>query len=134
MNAAKQVVPVGPVDVAERQTETADDIGIKTFRMQHLRNVVNTRRVDGGDDGLFVDVAHQADLAFHVGWNRPIGTTHHGIRLNTDLAKRRHRMLRGLGLQLSRRADVGHQRNMQEEHVLAPHLVANLPGGFEKGQ
>ena len=63
VHPAQQVVPLGPVDVAERQPEPAHDVGVQALGVQHLGDVVDRRRVDGGDDGLLVDVAHQRDLA-----------------------------------------------------------------------
>ena len=63
VHPAQQVVPDGPVDVAERQVEPAYDVGVEALAVQHLRDVVDRRRVGGGDHGLLVDVAHQRDLA-----------------------------------------------------------------------
>ena len=55
----EEQVPVGPVDVAEGEAEPADDVRVQPFSVQDLRDVVDARRVDGGRDGLGVDVAHQ---------------------------------------------------------------------------
>jgi hypothetical protein len=47
VDAAEQVVPVGPIHVAERQAQPAYDVGIEPFAVQDLRNVVDRRRVRG---------------------------------------------------------------------------------------
>ena len=60
----EQVVPLGPVDVAERQAEPAHHIGVEFLAVQHLGDVVDRRRVRGGDDAVDIDVAHQRDLVF----------------------------------------------------------------------
>ena len=43
-------------------------------------------------------------------------------------------MLRGLGLELLRGGDPRNQGDVDEAGVVAPHLLAHLPDGFEKGQ
>ena len=49
-------------------------------------------------------------------------------------AQRGDRVLGRLGLQLAGRADVGHQRDVQEEAVVAADVVADLAGGLEERQ
>ncbi len=41
-------------------------------------------------------------------------------------------MLRRLRLQLTGRADVGHQSQVHIQHIIAPDVVRHLPNGFEK--
>ncbi len=131
----QQVVPVGPVDVAERQAEPTHDVGVEPFGVQHLRDVVDARRVDRGDDRLLVDVAHQADLALHVAAG---SAGRRGSTMASGwmpiLAQRRHRVLRRLGLQLARRPDVRQQRDVEEEDVVAADLVPHLADGLEERQ
>ena len=81
-----------------------------------------------------VDVAHQADLALHAGGDLAVGAADERVGLDADAAQRRHRVLGRLGLQLAGRRDVGHQRDVQEEAVVAADLVAHLAGGLEEGQ
>src|SRR6202034_3536296 len=69
---AQQVVPLAPVDVAEGQAEAAHHVGVQALRVQHLRDVVDGRRVGRGDTRLLIDVAHQAYLAFQARVNRPV--------------------------------------------------------------
>ena len=84
--------------------------------------------------GLDVDVAHQRDLALHRLRDLPVGPADDGVGLDADLPQRRHRVLGRLGLQLAARTDVGHQRDVQEEHVLPADVVAHLPGGLQERQ
>ena len=130
----QQVVPAGPVDVAEAQVEAADDVGVQALGVQHLRDVVDARRVDAGDDGLLVDVAHQRDLALDRLGDLAVGAADDGVGLDADLAQRGDRVLGGLGLELTAGADVGHQRDVQEEDVLPADVVADLAGGLEERQ
>ena len=114
--------------------EPADDVGVQALPVQHLRDVVDRRRVGAGDDALGVDVAHQADLALEAGADLAVGAADQRVGLDTDAAQRGDRVLGRLGLQLAGRRDVGHQRDVQEEAVVAADLVPHLAGGLEEGQ
>ena len=74
VHPAQQVVPGRPVDVVERKLELADDVGVQALAVQHLRDVVDGRRVRGGDHRLLVHVAHQADLALEAVADRPVAS------------------------------------------------------------
>ena len=102
VHPAQQVVPQRPVDVAERQVEAADDVGVETLAVQDLRDVVDRRGVGGGDHGLLVDVAHQRDLLLDRVGQLAVGAAHHRVGLDADLAQRRDGVLGRLGLQLAR--------------------------------
>ena len=45
-----------------------------------------------------------------------------------------HAVLHGLGLQLVGGGDVGHQRQVYEDGVLAAHVLAELADGLQEGQ
>ena len=66
--------------------------------------------------------------------DRPVGAADDRVGLDADRAQRGDRVLGRLGLQLAGRADVGHQRDVQEEHVVAADLVADLADGLEERQ
>ena len=106
---------VGPVHVAERQAEPAYDVRVETLAVQHLRDVVDARRVRGGDHRLPVDVAVQRQLVLELLRDLPVGAADQRVGLDTDVAQRGHRVLGRLGLQLARRRQVGHQRDVQVE-------------------
>ena len=134
VHPAQQLVPVGPVDVAERQAEPADDVGVQALGVQDLGDVVDARGVDAAGDRLGVDVAHQRDLALDALGDLAVGAQHDGVGLDADLAQRGHRVLGRLGLQLTAGREVGHQRDVQEEDVVAAHVVAHLACGLEERQ
>ncbi len=130
----EELVPEGPVDVAEGQVEAAYEVGVEALAVQHLGDVVDRRRVGGGDHGLLVDVAHQRDLLLHRGRDLAVGAAHDGVGLDADRAQRRHGVLGRLGLELTGRPDPRHQGDVQEEDVVAADVVAHLAGRLEERQ
>ena len=64
----------------------------------------------------------------------PVGAADDRVGLDADGAQRGDRVLGRLGLQLAGRPDVGHQRDVQEEAVVAADVVAHLAGGLEERQ
>ena len=134
VHAAEQVVPRGPVDVTKGQRQTAYDVGVEALAVQHLGDVVDRRRVGGGDHGLLVDVAHQRDLLLDPLGQLPVGPADDGVGLDTDRPERGHGVLGRLGLELAGRPDVGHQGDVEEEAVVPADVVADLARGLEERQ
>ena len=133
MHPVEQIPPHGPVHVPERQAELADDVGVQAFAVQDLGDVVDRRGVGAGDAAVDVHVAHQRDLRLEGCRDLPIAAQHQRVGLDADVAQRRHRMLGGLGLELTRRRQVGHEGDVQEEDVAATDVVADLARRFEEG-
>src|SRR5690606_28121457 len=98
----------------------------------HGGDLVDAGRVRAGDDGLTVDVAHRRDLDLHALGQVAVGPAHDGVGLDTDGAQRRHRVLGGLGLQLSAGGEVGHEGDVQEEDVVPADVLPDLAGSFEE--
>lgn len=134
VDPVQQVVPGGPVDVPERQVELAHDVGVQALGVQHLGDVVDRPGVRAGHHGGLVDVAHQRDLALDGGGDLAVGAQHDGVRLDADVAQGGHRVLGGLGLQLAGGADVGQQRDVDDEDVVPADLVADLADGLQERQ
>ncbi len=63
-----------------------------------------------------------------------VGAAHEHIGLDADLAEFRDRLLRRLRLQFARRDQIGHERDVDENHVLRPDFERELPHGLEKRQ
>ena len=132
VHPAQQVVPFGPVDVTERQVEPAHHEGVEFLAVQHLGDVVDRRRVRGGDDAVDVDVTHQRDLVLQRLGDVAVAAQDQRVRGDTDAAQRGHRVLGGLGLQLAGRGEVRHQRHVQKEDVLPAEVVADLAGRLQE--
>ncbi|SKZ58489.1 Uncharacterised protein [Mycobacteroides abscessus subsp. abscessus] len=109
MHTVEQFAPHGPVDIAERQPELAHDIGVELLGVQHLGDVVDRRGVGRGDDAVDVDVAHQRDLLLEPLGHVAIAPQDQRVGLDSDVAQSGDRVLGRLGLQLTRRREIGHQ-------------------------
>src|SRR5699024_5282163 len=133
VHALQYGVPGVPGDVAERDGQAPDHIGIQAFTVQHLGDVVDARGVHAGDDGVALHIAHRGDLVLDGFGDVPVGAAHDGIGLDTDAAQGGHRVLGGFGLQLPAGPQVGDQGDVHEEDVVAAHVLAHLPGGLEEG-
>ncbi len=134
VHPAKQIVPLRPVHVTERQVQPAHHVRVELLAVQHLGDVVDGRCVRGGDDAVDIDVAHQRDLVLERLGNITVTPQDQRVGGDTDAAQCGHRVLGRLGLELAGRSQVGHQRHMQEEAVLPADLVAYLAGGLEERQ
>src|SRR6266511_993772 len=86
---------------SSQHLQPAHHVGVKAFAVEHLRDLVDARRVGGRDDGLAVDVAVQRELDLGLLGDLAVGPADDRVGLDADAAQRRHRVLRRLGLQLA---------------------------------
>ena len=106
-----------------------DQIG-QPARLEDERNLVD--RVGGleRDHRLALDVAEEADLLAQRFRRRLIGPRDDHVRLDAERAQLAYGVLRRLGLQLARRADVGQQRDVDRGRRVhaerVPHLADRL--------
>ena len=132
VHPAQQVIPGGPIDIAERQVQPPHDVGVEFLTVQHLGDVVDGRRIRRGDHPVDVHVAHQRDLLLEPFRHIAIATQDQRVRGDADAAQGGHRVLGGFGLQLPRRRQIRDQRDVQKKAVLPADLMANLTGGFQE--
>ena len=102
--------------------------------MEAERDLVDGRDVAALDDRAELDVAEQRDLALDVLGERALGAADEDVGLNSDLHQLANRVLRRLGLDLARRGDVRHEREVDEDRVLASDLVSELADRLEERQ
>ena len=108
------------------------DEPVQVLLVQQERNPVDRLDVAALDHQIVVHVAEQRDLALDGVRQGPVRTTDEGVRLDTDLHQLPHRVLGGLGLELARGCYERHQRQVDEERVVAANLLAELPDGLEE--
>ena len=98
------------------------------------RHLVDVAHVDGIDDRVLLHVAEQGDLLLQLAGKPLFGPAQQDVRLDADLAELLHGVLGGLGLELARGGDVGHQGEVDVQDVGASHVEAELPDRLEEGQ
>jgi hypothetical protein len=116
------------------QVQPLEDDAIEPFGGEHRRHFVNTRDVLRRDDRFFVHVAEQRDLALDLLVEDPVGPAEQDVGLDADRAQVADAVLRRLGLELARRADERHEREVDVERVLAAHVLTELADRFDERQ
>ena len=134
VHTSKELIPIGPINIAERETKTTHDVSIEPLAVKNFGDVVDAWGINRCNNSLDVNIAHQGDLPLDVGWDLAVRSQHDRIWLDTDVPQRGNRVLGWLCLQLTGRTDVGQQRYMQEEDILTSYLMTNLPHGLEEGK
>ena len=102
--------------------------------MHHLGNLVQIVSVVGRDNRLFLHIGEQRNFLALLLRQRLLGAAHQNVRLYTDRTQFLDRVLRRLGLDLRRRRDVGHQRQVHVHDAVVPELHAHLANRFQERQ
>ncbi len=120
--------------LARVEAEGVQHLGVEAFGRIGLRHGVDVVDVARLDHGAFAHVAEQRELAPLLLGDRPVGAAQQDVRLDADREQFLDRVLRRLGLQLARARDVGHQREMDVDRVVARQFVAELADRFQERQ
>ena len=114
--------------------EGSEHLVVEMFGVIGRRRLIDMGKVERLDDRGLAHVAEQRQLAPFLGRDRPVGADQQDMRLDADLAERRHRVLRRLGFQFAGRRDERHQRQMDEDRMVARQVVAELADRLEERQ
>ena len=128
------MAPLAQVRGWHIEAQLVDDDVVEALVVQQHRDLVDVVCVDAGDDRTLLDVREQRDLAALLGRDRVHAAAQQDVGLDADRAQLLHRVLRRLGLYLAGTRDVGHQRQVHVQHVVAPELDAELANGFQERQ
>ena len=112
------------------QAETAADHIVQPFLVEHQRYFVDAAHIRCVCYGIHWHIAEIGNLGLQVGRKRAVAATDDGIGLNAVAAQDGHGMLRGLGFLLASGCYIGHESDMNEAHILTPHIQAQLADGF----
>ena len=134
LDRADDPLPVREVASGRREAECLQDERIETLRLQMKGDLVDRPHVLRGDDRLLGNVAEESELGLDVRGEVHLGAAQERLRLDADAAQFVHRVLRGLGLQLLSRLDEGHEGEVNEHRVVAPHVPSELTDGLEEGE
>ena len=133
VEAMDQVVPLAQVAFAGLQPQVPQDDLVEPFVAQRHRHFVDGGHVFGGDDGVLGHVAEQRDFGLQVARQKPPGAAQQDIGLDAELQQILDAVLGGLGLQLAGGGDVRHQREVDEQGVVAAFVLPHLPDGLQEG-
>ena len=100
--------------------------------MEHERYFVERISIGRIAHRVYRNIAEIRDLALQGVGQRLLAATHDRVGLNTAGAQLGHRMLRRLGLLLTRWTDERHQRHVHVAHVVAADIEAELPNRLEE--
>ena len=126
-------LPIREVRVARVKTQAAQNQLVEVLVVQAQGDFVDAGRVLAGEDPAGVHVAKHRNLVAQGVRYLVVGAQDEEIRLDADGLQLLHRVLRGLGLQLVGRRDVGHEGAVDEGDVLRAALLAKLARGLEEG-
>src|SRR5687768_13220425 len=117
---------------ASKESESMHHPLIESLLVEQQRYLVDARHIAALDDRAEFDVAEERDLSLHLFGQRSLGAADENVGLNSDFHQLPHGMLRRLRFHFARRGDERYERQMNEDRVLAPDLVAELPDGLEE--
>ena len=116
-------------EIRRRRTgdaESRQHLIVEALGMIGRRHVIDMRHVERLDHGRFADIAEQRQLAALFLGDRPVAAAKQDVGLDADRAQFLDRMLGRLGLQFARARDIGHQRQVNIDDVIARQVVADL--------
>jgi hypothetical protein len=128
-----EVVPIAHVALAWLEAQLLADLLVKA-----LLGEVHGHVVDGGavrilEDAILVHVAEVCDLGADGGVDLVVRAAHDEVGLDAHGAQLLDGVLRGLGLDLVRGGDVGHQAHVDDQGVASALLLAELAHCLDEG-
>ena len=135
LDGVGDLVPAGEVGLRRVvDAEGGEHLAVEPLGVVGGRHVVDVGDVERLDHRRLADVAEQRELPPLLRRDRPVGAHQQDVGLDADLAKLLDRVLGRLGLQFARRRDVGHQRQVDVDGVVARQVVAELADRLEERQ
>ena len=129
-----ELLPGGHVAPRAAQAELLQDDLVEALVGEDDGHLVDRLHVLGGDDRLLGHVAEEGELGLDVGGEEAVGAAEEDARRDADRAQLAHAVLHGLGLELVGGRDVGDEGEVDEDGVLAAHVLAELADRLEEGQ
>jgi hypothetical protein len=134
VDPADELLPRRHVRLAALQPQPLQDDRVEALAGQDERHLVDGVHVLGGDDRLLRHVAVERELGLDVGGEVAVGAAEQDVGLDADRPQLAHAVLHRLGLQLVGGRDVGNEREVDEDRVVAAHVLAELAHRLQERQ
>ena len=131
---AHQPLPAAELRLRGLEPEVLEDEVVHALGAVVERDLVDVVDVAPGDDRLHRQRGEQRDLLAHVLRQAALGAADQHVRRDADAAQLVDRVLRRLGLELTRVPDVGHEREVDEHHVAPADVDRELPDRLQERQ
>ena len=115
------------------QLELAHGYLVEPLLLHLDGHLVDAADVDRLDDGVGVHIAEEGHLAAQLDAQVVLRAQHEHVGLDAVFEQSLDGVLRGLGLELARGAQIGHERQV-DEHGLVAELPLKLADGLDVGQ
>ena len=133
VDAAEHLLPFREVDLARFEVQDAADDGGKIALFQHHGRFIQHGEGEVFDAALGLDVAEHGDFFADVLRHRLVDARDDDVGRDAHALQFLDGVLRGFALEFARARNVGHERDVDEAAVVAPHLAGDLADGFDEG-
>ena len=120
--------------IARGQAQHYGHFLVKAFLVELEGHFINIVHIHRREHGVLIHIAEQGDLAAQFFRNALLAAAQNNIGLNADGEQFLDAVLGGLGFVLARSAQVGNQRKVNVEAVVAPKVRLELANGLKEGQ
>ena len=114
--------------------EGCQHLAVEPFLVVRQRHIVDVGHIERLYHGTFAHVTEQRNLGALALGHRFLGAAKQDIGLDADRAQLLDRVLRRLGLKLARGLHPGQQGQVDEDHVPARQLVADMTMASKNGR
>ena len=120
--------------IARGQAQHYGHLLVKAFLVELEGHFVNIVHIHRREHGVLIHIAEQGDLAAQFFRNALLAAAQNNVGLNADGEQFLDAVLGGLGFVLARAAQIGNQREVNVEAVVAAKLRLELANGLKEGQ
>ncbi len=132
--ALDRLAPIGQLRRRSLDREVVEDEVVDALIGEHERHLVDVVHISRARHGVHRQAREQRDLLADLLRKRTLRAAHQHVRGDTDAPQLVDRVLRRLGLQLARMADVGDEREVDVHAPPPPHVHGELTDRLEERQ
>ena len=128
----EELLPIRHVALARVEPQALADAQVEVLLGHHARHVVDGRGVLASEHAIHVHVGERGDLGAHVVVDVVVAAQHDDVGLDAEAPQLLDGVLRGLGLHLMGRRDIGHERDVDVADVLGAGILLVLADGLDE--